>query len=207
MEKRKISLLFIILTTLCVSNLFAEEQVEEYAEELLIEEAIEDQSEADQTKEDQPKAEKSKFAKAFNNAMEIIFPWPIVSLETGYPEVFSIDLGLETLIIPLSEFGRAGPYFAFGYARSIYDNFFRFSTGFAFGAMGFVDMHGGFGCGIMPKNHEKLYTFFTEFSVRYIIFEVKFMYEKPLEPSNLVDYYKTTYPSEDGYKFKIGLSI
>lgn len=73
--------------------------------------------------------------------------------------------------------------------------------------MGLIDMHGGCGYGLMPKNHDVLHTFFTEASFRLIIFEFKCIYEKPLKPSNLVDYYNNTYTAKDGYKFKIGLSI
>ena len=39
---------------------------------------------------------------------EIIFPWPILSLETGRPEVFSFDIGLETLFIPVTNEAHAG---------------------------------------------------------------------------------------------------
>ena len=182
MEKRKLSFIFIILIALCASNLFAEEEDEE---------------------------EKSNFVYACADVFEKlhILPWPIISLESGYPEVFSFDLGLETLFIPVADEGCLGTYFCFGYARSLKDNFFRFSAGIALGMMGLIDMHGGCGYGLMPKNHDVLHTFFTEASFRLIIFEFKCIYEKPLKPSNLVDYYKNTYTAKDGYKFKIGLSL
>ena len=191
MEKRKLSFIFIILIALCASNLFAEEEDEEQ----IIEE----------TKEEQPKAEKSTFEQSINRAMEIIWPWPILSLESGYPEVFSFDLGLETLFIPVADEGCLGTYFCFGYARSLKDNFFRFSAGIAFGMMGLFDAHAGVGIGLMPKNHQTLQTWFVEVSYRLIILEIKIIDEKPLKPSSLVDYYNSTY--KDGYKLKIGLSI
>lgn len=191
MEKRKLSFIFLILIALCSSNLFAEEEDEEQ----IIEE----------TKEEQPKAEKSTFEKSFDRAMEIIFPWPIISLEFGYPEIFSFDIGLETLFIPITNEARAGTYFAYGYARSKHDNFNRFSAGLALGMMGLFDAHAGVGIGLMPKNHQTLQTWFVEVSYRLFILEIKIIDEKPLKPSSLVDYYNSTY--KDGYKFKIGLSI
>lgn len=178
MEKRKLSCIFIILIALCTSNLFAEEQDEK---------------------------EESTFEKSFNRAMEIIFPWPILSLETGYPEVFSFDIGLETLFIPVTNEARAGTYFAYGYARSKNDNFNRFSAGLALGMMGLFDAHAGVGIGLMPKNHETLQTWFVEVSYRLFILEIKIIDEKPLKPSGLVDYYNKRY--KDVYKFKIGVSI
>ena len=180
MEKRKLSFIFIILIALCSSNLFAEEEDEE---------------------------EKSNFVYACADVFEKlhILPWPIISLESGYPEVFSFDLGLETLFIPVADEGCVGTYFCFGYARSLKDNFFRFSAGIALGMMGLFDVHGGVGIGLMPKNHETLQTWFIEVSYRMIILEIKIIDEKPLKPSSLVDYYNSTY--KDGYKFKIGLSI
>ncbi|MBO7583043.1 MAG: hypothetical protein J6T20_04570 [Treponema sp.] len=198
MEKRKFYLIFFILIGLCAVNLFAQEQSDEASvvEEEIVEETPE---------EPVAKAEKSDFKKAFNRAMEIIWPWPILSLESGYPEVFSFDIGLETLFIPVADEGCVGTYFCFGYARSLKDNFFRFSAGLAFGMMGLFDVHGGVGIGLMPKNHETLQTWFIEVSYRLIILEIKIIDEKPLKPSSLVDYYNSTY--KDGYKFKIGLSI
>ena len=180
MEKRKLSFLFFILIALCASNLFAEEENEE---------------------------EKSNFVYACADVFEKlhILPWPIISLESGYPEVFSFDLGLETLFIPVADEGCLGTYFCFGYARSLKDNFFRFSAGLALGMMGLFDVHGGVGIGLMPKNHETLQTWFIEVSYRMVIHEIKIIDEKPLKPSSLVDYYKKTY--KDGYKFKIGVSI
>ena len=188
MEKRKFYLIFFILIGLCAVNLFAQEET---LEKPLVEE--------------EAKPEKSEFAKAFNRAMEIILPWPILSLESGYPEVFSFDIGLETLFIPVADEGCVGTYFCFGYARSLKDNFFRFSAGLALGMMGLFDVHGGVGIGLMPKNHETLQTWFIEVSYRMVILEIKIIDEKPLKPSSLVDYYNSTY--KDGYKFKIGLSI
>ena len=198
MEKRKFYLIFFILIGLCAVNLFAQEQSDEASvvEEEIVEETPE---------EPVAKAEKSDFKKAFNRAMEIIWPWPILSLESGYPEVFSFDLGLETLFIPVADEGCVGTYFCFGYARSLKDNFFRFSAGLALGMMGLFDVHGGVGIGLMPKNHETLQTWFIEVSYRMFILEIKIIDEKPLKPSSLVDYYNSTY--KDGYKFKIGLSI
>ncbi|MCR4899508.1 MAG: hypothetical protein K5907_01660 [Treponema sp.] len=178
MEKRKFSFILIILIGLCSSNLFAE---------------------------DQSKAEKSTFEKSFNRAMEIIFPWPILSLETGRPEVFSFDIGLETLFIPVTYEARAGTYFAYGYARSKKDNFNRFSAGFALGMMGLFDAHAGVGLGLMPKNHETLHSWFVEVSYRMFLLEIKIITEHPIKPSGLVEYYKANY--KDGYKFKIGISI
>ena len=198
MEKRKFYLIFFILIGLCAVNLFAQEQSDEASvvEEEIVEETPE---------EPVAKAEKSDFKKAFNRAMEIIWPWPIISLESRYPEVFTFDKGLETLFIPVADEGCVGTYFCFGYARSLKDNFFRFSAGLALGMMGLFDVHGGVGIGLMPKNHETLQTWFIEVSYRMIILEIKIIDEKPLKPSSLVDYYNSTY--KDGYKFKIGLSI
>ena len=198
MEKRKFYLIFFILIGLCAVNLFAQEQSDEAS---VVEEEIVEKT----PEEPVAKAEKSDFKKAFNRAMEIIWPWPILSLESGYPEVFSFDLGLETLFIPVADEGCVGTYFCFGYARSLKDNFFRFSAGIALGMMGLFDVHGGVGIGLMPKNHETLQTWFIEVSYRMIILEIKIIDEKPLKPSSLVDYYNSTY--KDGYKFKIGLSI
>ena len=145
--------------------------------------------------------EQSKLSKF----MEALFPWPILSLETGYPEVFSCDIGVETLFIPIDYEARMGPYVCYGYARSKNDNFHRFSAGLACGMMGLFDMHGGMGYGLMPKNHDKLHTMFTEFSFRLFLLELKFIFERPLKPDTLTEYYKKTY--KDGIKFKIGLSI
>lgn len=146
-------------------------------------------------------AEESKLDKF----LEVVFPWPILSLESGYPEVFSADIGLETLFIPIDYEARAGIYFCYSYARSKYDNFHRFSAGLAWGMMGLFDAHGGAGYGLMPKNHEVLHTFFTEISLRMFLLEIKSVYERPLNPANLKEYYKDNY--KDGFKFKIGLSI
>ena len=188
MEKRKFSFILIILIGLCTVNLFAQEET---PEEPLVKEEI--------------KAEKSDFKKAFNRAMEIIWPWPILSLESGYPEVFSFDIGLETLFIPVDYEARAGTYFAYGYARSKKDNFHRFSAGLAAGMMGLFDVHGGVGLGLMPKNHETLHTWFVEVSYRMFLLEIKIITEHPIKPSGLVEYYKANY--KDGYKFKIGVSL
>lgn len=198
MEKRKFYLIFFILIGLCAVYLFAQEQSDEASvvEEEIVEETPE---------EPVAKAEKSDFKKAFNRAIEIIWPWPIISLEFGYPEIFSFDIGLETLFIPVTNEARAGTYFAYGYARSKHDNFNRFSAGLALGMMGLFDAHAGVGIGLMPKNHQTLQTWFVEVSYRMFILEIKIIDEKPLKPSSLVDYYNSTY--KDGYKFKIGLSI
>lgn len=218
MEKRKLSFIFVILIAFCASSLFAEEQTVEatVVEDQTVEErVVEDQNvEAlfageetakEQVVEKQAKKEKSNFEKFVDKAMEIISPWPILSLETGYPELFSIDIGLETLFIPIPDEARAGTYVAYGYARSIHDNFNRFSAGLALGAMGLFDMHGGVGIGLMPRNHDVLHTWFVEISFRFIILEIKFIGERPLRPSDLVDYYNDTY--KEGCKFKIGISI
>ena len=137
--------------------------------------------------------------------MEKLFPWPILSLESGSPEVFSCDIGLETLFIPLGYEDRAGTYICYSYGRSKKDNFHRFSTGLAWGMMGLFDVHGGVGYGLMPKNGEVLHTLFTEVSGRIFLLEVKGVFERPLKPDSLKEYYSSTY--KDGVKFKIGLSI
>ena len=168
MERRKFPLIFLILTMLSVSSLFAEE---------------------------------SKLDKF----LEVVFPWPILSLESGYPEFFSADVGLETLFIPVDYEARAGTYICYSYGRSKNDNFHRFSAGLALGMMGLFDIHGGVGYGLMPKNNEVLHTFFTEWSGRMFLLEVKVLFERPLKPAGLTEYYKNTY--KDGIKFKIGLSI
>lgn len=178
--------------------MFAQEQSDEASvvEEEIVEETPE---------KPVAKAEKSDFKKAFNRAMEIIWPWPILSLESGYPEVFSFDIGLETLFIPVTNEARAGTYFAYGYARSKKDNFNRFSAGLALGMMGLFDVHSGVGLGLMPKDHETLHTWFVEVSYRMFLLEIKIITEHPIKPSELVEYYKANY--KDGYKFKIGVSI
>ncbi|MBR4790899.1 MAG: hypothetical protein IK024_08435 [Treponema sp.] len=141
----------------------------------------------------------------FDKFLEAIFPFPILSLESGNPEVFSFDIGVETLFIPLGEEDRAGTYFCYNYSRSKYDNFHRFSGGIAWGMMGLFEVRGGMGYGLMPKNNEVLHTLFTEISFRILLLEIKSVFERPLKPDNLADYYLNTY--EDGVKFKIGLSI
>ena len=141
----------------------------------------------------------------FDRAMEIIFPFPIISIETGKPETFSFDLGIETLFIDFNNEGRMGTYICYSYSRSPDDNFNRFSGGLAFGFMGLMEMRGGCGYGLMPKNHDVLHTFFTELSVRLFLLEVKTVFERPLKPSDLVEYYNDRY--KDGVKLKIGLSI
>ena len=146
-------------------------------------------------------AEESKLDKF----LEAVFPWPILSLESGSPEVFSADIGLETLFIPIGNETRAGTYFCYSYGRSKNDNFHRFSAGLACGMMGLFDAHGGAGYGLMPKNQEVLHTFFTEISIRMFLLEIKSVYERPLKPSGLKEYYTNRY--NDGFKFKIGLSI
>ncbi|MBO4533699.1 MAG: hypothetical protein J5726_08415 [Treponema sp.] len=168
MKNRKFSLIFLFLTMLSSTTLFAEE---------------------------------SKLDKF----LEALFPWPILSLESGYPEFFSADVGVETLFIPIGNETRAGTYVCYSYARSKYDNFHRFSVGLACGMMGLFDAHGGVGCGLMPKNHEVLHTVFGEFSARMFLLEVKTIYETPLKPSGLKEYYNNRYT--EGFKFKIGLSI
>lgn len=218
MEKRKVSFIFIIPIAFCASSLVAEEQTVEaaVAEDQTVEaKVVEDQSvgalfaEEETAKEEvvekEVKKEDSKFEKFLEKAIEIIFPWPILSLETGYPELFSIDIGLETLFVPIADIARTGPYVAYGYARSTHDNFNRFSAGLALGVMGLFDMHGGVGIGLMPRNHDVLHTWFVEISFRFIILEIKFIGERPLRPSDLVDYYNDTY--KEGCKFKIGVSI
>ena len=154
MEKRKFYFIFIILVGLCAANLFAQEQNDEtvVVEEEIVEEPVAGKESLEAPPAEEAKPEKSEFAKAFNRAMEIIWPWPILSLESGYPEVFSFDIGLETLFIPVTDEGRAGTYFAYGYARSKHDNFNRFSAGLALGMMGLFDAHGGVGLGLMPRN-------------------------------------------------------
>jgi hypothetical protein len=218
MEKRRVFFIFIILIAFCASSLFAEEQTvgAAVAEEQTVEaKIVEDQSVGalfageetakEEVVEKEVKKEESKFEKFLEKAMEIIFPWPILSLETGYPELFSIDIGLETFFIPIADYARTGPYVAYGYARSIHDNFNRFSAGLALGMMGLFDIHGGVGIGLMPRNHDVLHTWFMEISFRFLILEIKFIGEKPLRPSDLVDYYNDTY--KEGCKFKIGVSI
>lgn len=218
MEKRRVSFIFIILIAFCTSSLFAEEQTVEAT--VVEDQTVEERGAEDRTVEalfageetakeevveKEVKKEDSKFEKFLEKAMEIIFPWPILSLETGYPELFSIDVGLETLFVPIADIARTGPYVAYGYARSIHDNFNRFSAGLALGAMGLFDMHGGVGIGLMSRNHDVLHTWFVEISFRFIILEIKFIGERPLRPSDLVDYYNDTY--KEGCKFKIGISI
>lgn len=87
MERRKISLILLILTCLCANNLFAKEQ--------------------------------SKFDKI----METIFPLPILSFEFGKPEVFSFDIGLDTLFWELDNESRIGPYLLYALPKQKTTNF------------------------------------------------------------------------------------
>lgn len=74
--------------------MFAQEQSDEASvvEEEIVEETPE---------KPVAKAEKSDLKKAFNRAMEIIWPWPILSLESGYPEVFLLILDLKRFLFLL----------------------------------------------------------------------------------------------------------
>ena len=142
---------------------------------------------------------------SFDDVMDAIWPWPILSLETGYPELFSFDIGIETLFIPVGHEDRAGLYFCYSYGKSKNDSFHRFSTGVAYGFMGLFDARVGLGVGLMPKNDDTLHTFFIETSFRLFILEIKAVYERPRNPDYLVQYYNSTY--DNGLKFKIGISL
>ena len=101
MEKRRVSFIFIILIAFCASNLYAEEQTVEAA-------VAEDQSvgalfaEEETAKEEvvekEIKKEDSKFEKFLEKAMEIIFPWPILSLEPATRNCFLLILDLKLFL-------------------------------------------------------------------------------------------------------------
>lgn len=146
-------------------------------------------------------------ASDFNDFMEKVFPFPILSVSTGKPEFLAADIGIETLFLKVGDTStesRAGVYLLFSPSRAWDNTFFRFSTGLALGTMGLMEARGGIGYGFMKEGNDFLHTYFFEGAVRLFILQCKIIMETPLKPDNLVEYYNNQYKN---VKFQIGLSI
>ena len=97
-----------------------------------------------------------------------------------------------------------GAYLLFSPVLATDNVFFRFSTGLSLGAMGLFEFRFGAGYGFMLEKGDFLHTGFIEGAFRLIMFQLKIIWENPLKPGNLVEYYQNTY---DDVKLQIGISI
>lgn len=197
MKKEKFISAVLIILFIFTGSLFAQ-QADNSPEQTNPEQT--EKTEKTEKKEEAPE----KKPISFNDVMEAIWPWPILSLETGYPEQFSFDIGIETLFIPVGYEDRAGLYFCYSYGKSTNDSFHRFSTGAAYGFMGLFDARVGLGVGLMPRNGDTLNTAFFEAVGRLFVIDLKLLCEFPISPGNLKEYY---YDKYFPLKIKIGLSI
>ena len=146
-------------------------------------------------------------AQNWDKFFETIFPFPILSVSTGKPEFLAADIGVETLFFQIGDDSmesRAGTYFLFSPARSWDTSFFRFSTGLALGMMGLFEYRVGIGYGFMKEQNDFLHTYFYEVAGRLFLLQCKIIFENPIKPDNLVDYYKDRYKP---LKIQIGISI
>ena len=146
-------------------------------------------------------------AQNWDKFFDVVFPFPILSLSTGAPEFLAADLGIESLFIKVGDTStetRCGIYLLFSPSRAWDNDFYRFSTGFALGTMGLIEVRAGIGYGFMREETEYLHTSFYEVAARLFLLQCKFIVETPLKPSELVKYYENQYKP---IKFQIGISI
>lgn len=193
MKSRKfLSVLFLIIFSLfSVNNLFAEE-------------SNDTQSEEDILKDIQEEIEEVLNPEKGFNFFDVFFPMPIFSLDIGYPENFSFDLGIESLFYHIDSDLRTGVYLLFACSQASDDRFYRFSTGSATGFLGMVEWRLGAGYGTMLKEHEWLHSCFLEAAARIFLLDLKMIFELPIAPADLRNYYWNTYIP---VKFKIGISV
>lgn len=196
MEKKyfKPPLILLIIFFCFASDLFAQENTDA------------SKNEVQAAQEPQVNEEKTQSKKGFN-LWETLCPFPIISVETGWPEPFSLDLGLEILFHDIHSGGgvmvRDGIYVLYNYAKGSDNKFYRASAGYVWTSMIFEFRAGG-GVGFMKENGELLTTCFAEADARLFLLDVKLLYEIPLGNGYLKDYYRDNYFP---LKLRIGLSL
>ncbi len=136
---------------------------------------------------------------------EMVF-FPVFSVSWGTPENWSMDLGGDFVWNKTADIST-GFYGMFEYSKSDSpDNmFFRLSAGSSTICTKFwlLWLRVGGGLGIMPENNQLLLTAFAEASLSGMIVEVKVIYEFPLGPEELKNYYNDNYSP---FKVKVGLA-
>ena len=164
-----------------------------------------DQTEQSQENQQESKSKIIEFLNSFNKIMNTIYPLPILSIEFGMPETISFDIGIKSLFIQFNSICRGGAYFCYSKGSTHYDTFNRFSIGMACGIIYLIEFRGGTGYGFMKKDNDLLHIFFTEFGIKFSNVEIMMIFETPLAPTDLVQYYRNTY--DKGFKAKIGISL
>ena len=129
---------------------------------------------------------------------------PVVAPSFGYPEKLALDLGVE-MFWEISDSIFSGVYTLLEFSETSDNFFFRLAAGSTTTYIGFGrhSLRLGGGLGIMPENGKVLLTAFAEATLRLVIFDFKFIYEVPLGPEELKNYYNDNYSP---FKFRIGLS-
>ncbi|MBR6154025.1 MAG: hypothetical protein IKQ43_06280 [Treponema sp.] len=173
-----------------------EKEVEKVPEDKTIQEPKLEQE--DKTTEGEKTEDKDK--------NEEMFVFPVFSISWGTPENWSMDLGGDFLWYKTADIST-GFYGMFEYSDSdSQDNmFFRLSAGSSTYCTKFwmLTLRVGGGLGIMPENNQLLLTAFAEASLSGMIVEVKVIYEFPLGPEELKNYYNDNYSP---FKVKVGLA-
>ena len=196
MEKKyfKPPLILLIIFFCFAGNLFAQENADA------------SKNEVQAAQEPQVNEEKTQSKKGFD-LWETLWPFPIVSVDTGWPESFSLDLGLELLFHDINSGGgvavRDGIYVLYNYAKGSDNKFYRVSAGYVWSCM-FLEFRAGGGIGFMKENGDLLTTCFAEADARLFLLDVKLLYEIPLGNGYLKDYYRDNYFP---LKFRIGISL
>lgn len=181
-------------TELTLSDLMQmDEPMQEHVQENEVEKAPEDNTTEGEKTEDKDKND------------EMVF-FPVLSVSWGSQEKWSMDLGGDFLWNKTADIST-GFYGMFEYSGSdSQDNmFFRLSAGSSTYCTKFwmLTLRVGGGVGIMPEDKQLLLTAFAEASLSGIILEVKVIYEFPLGPEELKNYYNDNYSP---FKVKVGLA-
>lgn len=133
--------------------------------------------------------------------------FPCLSIRGGIPDPFSVDAGVNVYFLtpPTIEFIVAfGVYTKYSYAKNNDNNFHRFSGGVSLECLGLMGCKAGAGYGLMPRNGERLSTWFIELTGRLFILDLKFMYEFPVSNNELKAYYQENFKP---FKFNIGIGF
>ena len=129
---------------------------------------------------------------------------PVIAPSFGYPENLAIDIGVEMFWEVFDSF-FSGFYTLLEISGSSDNYFFRLSAGSTntYLVLGRCSLRLGGGLGAMPQNKKLLLTAFAEATLRLCIIDFKFIYEFPLGPEELKNYYNDNYSP---FKFRVGLS-
>ncbi|MBO4319977.1 MAG: hypothetical protein J5857_05855 [Treponema sp.] len=208
MNKKKITVFLTIAVFLASfsNTLYAQESTELTIYDLM--QIDEPEQEHVQEKEVEPVPEDNQASDASNeknDKLENFVLVPVIAPSFGYPEIGAIDVGVE-MFWEIFESFFTGFYTLLECSESSDNSFFRLAAGSTTTYLGNLPRYSlrlGGGLGAMPENKKFLLTAFVEATLRVIVFDFKLIYEFPLGPEELKNYYNDNYSP---FKFRIGLS-